>query len=331
MRPNLHPHIVNGRSGDPALYVEMLHRKGALLFDIGDLSTLSARDLLRVSHVFVTHTHIDHFIGFDALLRVSVGRERSVEMVGPAGFLDRLQHKLLGYEWDLVDRYDADLIFDAKEVHRGGHCRSARFRFKNAFQREALADCSVADGVVATGPGFDVRAQVLDHHGPCLGFAVAERAHVNVWKNRLEERGLATGQWLQALKQAVIEGAGDDLPIALPSGETATLGSLRDLVSVTRGQKIAYVSDVADTPSNREAIAALAGEADTFFLEARFAADDKEQARERAHLTTTACGEIARVAGVRRLEPFHFSPRYEGEEARMLGEVEAAFGRALAP
>jgi ribonuclease Z len=331
MRPNLHPRLVNGRFGDPALFVEMLHRKGALLFDMGDLSALSARDLLRVSHVFVTHTHIDHFIGFDALLRVSVGREKQVEMVGPAGFLDRLQHKLLGYEWDLVDRYETDLIFEAKEVHRGGLCRLARFRFKNGFRAEGQAESRTEAGLVASGPGFEVRAQPLDHHGPCLGFSIAETAHVNVWKNRLDERALGTGVWLQALKQAVIDGAGDELPIDLPSGGTAPLGSLRDLVSVTRGQKIAYVSDVADTPLNREAIAELARDADTLFLEARFAAADAEQANERAHLTTRACGEIARAASVRRLEPFHFSPRYDGEEARMLAEAEAAFGRPLTP
>ena len=331
MRPNLHPRLVNGRFGDPALFVEMLHRKGALLFDIGDLTPLSARDLLRVTHVFVSHTHIDHFIGFDALLRVSIGREKVVETVGPAGFLDRLGHKLLAYEWDLVDRYNTDLIFEAKELHRGGRCRSARFRFKNRFIAEARADVALEDGVVAAGPGFEVRAQALDHHGPCLGFSVAETAHVNVWRNRLEERGLAVGQWLQALKQAVIDGAPDDQSVALPSRELVPLGTLRDVVSVTRGQKIAYVSDVADTAANREAIAALAEEADTLFLEARFAAADRDQAQERAHLTTTACGEIARSARVRRLEPFHFSPRYEGEEARMLAEVEAAFGRPLAP
>jgi ribonuclease Z len=28
---------------------------------------------------------------------------------------------------------------------------------------------------------------------------------------------------------------------------------------------------------------------------------------------------------VRQIEPFHFSPRYAGEEARMLNEVMAAF------
>lgn len=331
MRPNLHPRLVNGRFGDPALFVEMLHRKDALLFDIGDLAPLSARDLLRVTHVFVSHSHIDHFIGFDALLRVAVGREKIVEMIGPAGFLDRLGHKLQAYEWDLVDRYDADLVFTAQEVHRGGRCRSARFRFKNRFIAEARGEVTLEDGLVASGPGFEVRAEVLDHHGPCLGFAIAETAHVNVWKNRLDARGLVTGQWLQALKQAVIEGAGDDAPITVPSGEEAPLGSLRDLVSVTRGQKIAYVSDVADTPTNREAIAALADEADTLFFEARFAAEDADQAQDRAHLTTKACGEIGRTARARRLEPFHFSPRYEGQEARMLAEVEAAFGKSLTP
>lgn len=46
---------------------------------------------------------------------------------------------------------------------------------------------------------------------------------------------------------------------------------------------------------------------------------------ERAHLTTAAAGRIARQAGVRRIEPFHFSPRYSGEEARMLNEVMTAF------
>src|SRR5208337_352018 len=35
MRPLLHPFLVNGRSGDPALYVETLFEKGAIMFDLG--------------------------------------------------------------------------------------------------------------------------------------------------------------------------------------------------------------------------------------------------------------------------------------------------------
>lgn len=327
MRPSFHPSLVNGRFGDPALYVEALHQRDALLFDMGDLTPLSPRDLLRVSHVFVSHTHIDHFIGFDALLRICVGRDKRIEMVGPAGFIERVHHKLQSYEWDLVDRYETDLVFDVLEVRSPVSAMRARFRFKRAFAREGEVEQRLKDGLVASGNGFEVRAAILDHHGPCLAFALSEQAHANVWRNRLDERGLLTGQWLQALKQAVMEGMPDDHPIVLPDGRAAPLAELRDIVTITRGQKIAYVTDVADTSHNRSAIAALAEGADTFFIEGRFAAADEVQARDRAHLTTKAAGEIARAAGARKVEAFHFSPRYEGEEERMLSEVAAAFQR----
>jgi ribonuclease Z len=223
-----------------------------------------------------------------------------------------------------IERYDTDLVFEVTELHGGGRTRSARFRFKRAFARDQEREGEAEDGIVARGEGFEVRASVLEHHGPCLGFAVAEPLHVNVWRNRLEERGLTTGPWLQELKRAILEGRPDEAEVALPDESRAPLGTLRDLVSLSEGQKIAYVTDVADTPANREAIAGLAEAADLLFIESRFAAADVDQARERAHLTTRAAGEIGCAAGVRRLEAFHFSPRYE-DEATMLAEVEASF------
>jgi ribonuclease Z len=324
MRPNLHPRLVNGRFGDPGLFVEMLHRRDALLFDLGDLAALSARDLLRVTHVFVSHAHMDHFVGFDALLRVHVGRDKTIRLVGPAGFAARVSHKLQAYQWDLVDRYEADLVFEVTELAADGGTRCARFRFKRGFAREEAGEGRAIDGVVARGDGFAVTAAVLEHHGPSVGYAVAEPVHVNVWKNRVEERRFPSGPWLQALKRAVAEERGDHWPVDTPAG-VQPLGELRDLVSVGPGQKVVYVTDVADTPGNRAAIAGLARGADLLFLESCFAEADHTQAQARAHLTTKAAGEIARAAGVRRLEPFHFSPRYEGEEAQMLAEVAFAF------
>jgi ribonuclease Z len=114
------------------------------------------------------------------------------------------------------------------------------------------------------------------------------------------------------------------------SDRLVPLASLRDLLTVTAGQKIAYVTDVADTPANRAAIVALIENADVLFIDAAFAGADAALARKRAHLTTTAAGEIAREANVRRVEPFHFSPRYVGEQERLLAEVMAAF-RACRP
>jgi ribonuclease Z len=313
MRPTLHPRLVNGRFGDPALFVEALHRREAILFDLGDLSPLSARDLLRVETVCISHMHIDHFIGFDALLRVNVGREKRIGMIGPEGLIEAVGHKLHGYTWDLTHKYAEDLCFDVRETSGA----AARFRFKASFAREPFHEPFAVQGLTLDWA-------VLEHHGPSIGYALAEPMHVNVWRNRLEQRGLAPGQWLQALKAAVRDGAGDETPIALPGGE-APLGSLRDLVSVEPGQKLAYVTDVADTSANRAAIASLASGADLFFLESRFAAADGALARARAHRTTRAAGEIGCAAGVRRLEPFHFSPRYEGAEERMLAEVREAF------
>jgi ribonuclease Z len=85
------------------------------------------------------------------------------------------------------------------------------------------------------------------------------------------------------------------------------------------------VTDVADTARNRAAIVQLVRNADVLFIEAAFAKVDAALAADRAHLTTSGAGRIAREANVRRIEPFHFSPRYAGEEARLLAEVEAAF------
>jgi ribonuclease Z len=105
------------------------------------------------------------------------------------------------------------------------------------------------------------------------------------------------------------------------------LGELREVLTLTQGQKIGYVTDAADTPANRKAIIDLVLGADLLYIEAAFAEADAVLAAERAHLTTRAAGEIARAASVRRVEPFHFSPRYEGEEERMVAEVMAAFRR----
>jgi ribonuclease Z len=330
MPPTLLPRLVNGRFGDPGLFVEQLHRRSALLFDLGDLAPLSARDLLRVSHVFVTHTHIDHFIGFDALLRVHVGSDKTIELVGPPGFAEQVGHKLGGYRWDLIDRYKTDLVFQVTELHPDGRTLGARFRLKRAFAREETGEGRAEEGLVARIGDLTVRAVLLEHHGPCVGYALSERAHVNVWGNRVEASGLPKGPWLQGLKKAVLEGRADDWLVELP-GRSLPLGELRDLVSLGPGQKVAYVTDVADTPANREAIAGLARGADIFFLESCFAADETERAAARAHLTTRAAGEIGRAAGARRLEPFHFSPRYVGEEERMLAEVAAAFSGGSAP
>ena len=229
-----------------------------------------------------------------------------------------------------------DLVFIVTEIDAAFVTRTARLRLKNAFAIEAADDGRLSDGVLYSEPTFRVTTAVLEHRTPCLGFAIEEAAHVNVWKNRLSELGLPVEPWLRDLKRAVVENKGDDYPIHVglksktSSEPTMLLGELRSAITVTPGQKIGYVTDVADTVANRQATIRLAHNADLLFIEAAFAEADAVLAAERAHLTTTAAGSIAREAAVRRVEPFHFSPRYSGQEERLLNEVLLAFAGPLA-
>ncbi|HET7409477.1 MAG TPA: hypothetical protein VFJ13_04700, partial [Paracoccaceae bacterium] len=308
MRPRFHPTLVNGRWGDPALFVDLLMERRALLFDLGDIAALPGRSVLRLTDVFVSHAHMDHFFGFDHLLRLLVGRDRELRLYGPEGFIDRVGARLGGYTWNLAESYETDLAFAVIEVS-GGHARRARFRLAARFAREDLGEGTLEDGLLLDEPSISVRCAELEHGTPVLGFALQEAEHVNLWRNRLDEMGLDTGPWLTGLKRAIFQHLPDDTPVEarrLTGGtEMLPLGLLREkVVSITPGQKVAYVTDVANTPGNRARIVDLARGADTFFIEAVFAREDETLAQTRRHLTTAQAGSLARQSGAARVEPF---------------------------
>jgi ribonuclease Z len=335
MRATLHPRLLNGRTGDPGVYVEALHLSGTILLDCGDLSVLTPRHLLRLGVLAVSHAHMDHWAGFDRLLRLLIGRDKCLPVIGPEGFTQRLFHRLQAYTWNLADRIPNDLVFEVTEITAAAAWPRARLRLHGAFQVEALPPLLAAPDCVVLRQGpLQLRAAVLDHGTPCLGFVLQEAMHLNVWRTKLEQRRLPTGAWLAFLKAAVAEGRPDDHPIPVYARASEAqdapmlpLGALRELISVTPGQRLAYLTDLADTPANRAAAIALARGADILFIEAPFAAADAAMALDRRHLTARAAGEIAREAGVGRIEPFHFLPRYLGQEALLLAEVAAAAGR----
>ncbi|OGA60868.1 MAG: ribonuclease Z [Betaproteobacteria bacterium RIFCSPLOWO2_12_FULL_65_14] len=317
MRPIVSAALVNGEFGDPALYLDFRDEKRALLFDLGDIGKLLPKKLLRLSDIFVSHAHMDHFAGLDRLLRVCLGRGSMVRLYGPPGFLDRVEHKLAAYTWNLVERYPGDFTLLAHELAPDWSVRAARFRASQKFARETLPEERAADGVLLDEPRFRVRAAFLDHGMPCLGFALEEKTHVNVWKNRLAEMGLPVGPWLNDLKRAVAEGLPDDTPI-----HGRTLGELKArALQLTPGQKIAYVTDIVYHAENEARVAQLAADADLLFIEAVFLSSEAEHAARKFHLTAQQAGCVARAARARNVVPFHFSPRYLGREAELRAEV----------
>ncbi len=327
------PSLVNDPFDDPGLYVDLAFQRRALLFDLGDVAGLVPRKILRVSDVFVTHRHMDHFAGFDLLLRRLVGREKRLNIFGPAGMIDAIEHKLRAYTWNLVAGYDGELTIGAAEIDGAGLMRRADFSGRSRFARSEGETVACADGTLLEEPGFRVRAEILDHGVPVLGFALEERVRINVWRNKVERMGLAVGPWLRAFKDAILAGAGEDCPVnvawsnAAPGNPaTLPLGLLkREIMRTTQGCKIAYVVDCAFTDANREKIVALARDADTLFIEATFLDADAAVAAPRRHLTARQAGVLARLAGVKRLVTLHYSPRYKGQGRLIEQEAQAAF------
>ena len=166
MRPLFHAPLVNGRFDDPALYVETQFEARAALFDLGDIATLPPRKILKIEHVFVSHMHIDHFIGFDHLLRLNVGREKEINLYGPQGFIDCVDHKLQAYCWNLADRYECDLLLRVKEIATTLEWRRTLFRLKTAFAREEMGAGRTENGITLNEPTFQVSATLLEHPTP---------------------------------------------------------------------------------------------------------------------------------------------------------------------
>ncbi|WP_375465370.1 MBL fold metallo-hydrolase [uncultured Methylobacterium sp.] len=318
--------LVNGPSGDPGVYLDFRFSRRALLFDVGDLAALSPRELMRVSHAFVSHAHMDHVAGLDRLLRLCLHRPEPLHLVGPDGFAERVEHRLHGYTWNLLGDHSPDFRVRVDEFMGGRLARAAEFHARERFDRREAAPPDLPPGTALADEALSVEAVELDHGTPSLAFALVEPERVNLRPEALARLGLAPGPWLGAAKRMARQGSPPDTPVPVAAERAMALGDLAAAAFQTRpGQRVAYVTDAADTPENAVAILALAAGADTLFIEAVFTQADRAAAERTHHLTAGRAGALARAAGARRAVPFHHSARYGDDPGALIGEFHAAY------
>jgi len=336
MNPSFSSYLVNDVFGDPGVYVEVRWSKRALLFDLGHNDGLGPTRLLRANDIFISHTHVDHFIGFDAVLRVALGRGKTVRLFGPPGLINNVQGKLQGYTWNLVDGYP--LTLDVQEFHPQA-IRRALFRATDGFRqveqqaRPLVPEPATGQFTVLTDPMFTVRAVSLNHRIPSLAYSLEEQFHINVNKRKLHEAGLPVGAWLKDVKQHIWQGLPDEFRFTAilydkhrREEREFILGETKKrFCIISRGQKITYVVDARYDEENEAKIVALAHNSDLFYCEAPYLNADADKARARYHLTARQAGLMARKAQVRNLVVFHFSPRYTGQGEALEREAIDAF------
>lgn len=324
MRPGFVTRLVNGPLFDPVLYVRHLNRRRALLFDCGRFSGLSNREILALDAVFVTHTHMDHFMGFDCILRTVLHRGTPLHVYGPEGMGMRMAARLAAYTWNLTSGYGLEVF--VHEVLRDGvllWCARAGegFRLRRCGAEPREGTC-----IVET-PRYRVDAVILDHNVPCLGYVVSEPVHVHVRPEALKKHGFRTGPWIGDLKDKVAQGLLDrTLLVPTCRGEEEwKVGDLSDWLFFTSpGHRIGYFTDFRASRENVERIRSAACGLDTLYIEAYYLSEREEEAYLKAHVSARQAGVVARLTGASRVVPMHVSPRYHDRFGDIVSELERA-------
>jgi len=237
-RMRLRPVLVNAPWEDPGVYVELPNEGEAWLLDCGSLHPLRPRDVLRVSRVFLTHAHIDHFIGFDHLLRLRLGSGGTVTVYGPRGVAEHVRGKLSGYVWNLVQ--ESTLELRVAEI-LADRVEWTRFPCREQFAAQALGG-EAHDGALDLPGGFRLRFAGVEHGVDCLAFMLEEPPVHQVDPAALRDLGVPAGRWVAELKERAAAG---DRTGELGVGDRALpVADLLDrLVRSRPGERLAYVTD----------------------------------------------------------------------------------------
>lgn len=320
MRPGFHHYLLNGTFEDPCLFVRIPMEKRVLLFDAGDMRNLKLADLHKITDVFITHTHMDHFIGFDTIIRTLLRRDLPLNVYGPASIAASIEGKLRGYSWNMIHEYPFLLnVYSYSGKTLTHSVFSAQKKFKKESQKRIKSD-----GTLLRDPLFHVKAEVLDHGIPCLAYSVQETVHINIDKDRLQKKGLSVGPWLTEFKRIFRKDNFHQKKIMI-NGAAHRMDQLTDIAIITKGQKISYATDIAMSSDNIARLTNLIKGSDIFYCEAYFMDKERERAFERFHLTAKTCGTIAKNAGVKKLVPMHLSPKYSDCPEAVIDEAMGAF------
>jgi ribonuclease Z len=178
---------------------------------------------------------------------------------------------------------------------RSGEQYFQRLRAATAGQEWIAVDGRPASGreIAHRDDRFTLRCAPLEHRVETLGWRLEEPAGRRMLPDRLTELGIA----------------GPDIGRLQVAGSIAIDGRVVGIDEVSEprpGQVVAFVMDTAWCDAALE----LADGADLLVCEATFLASEEHLARQYGHLTARQAGQLAQMAGVRRLVLTHFSSRY---------------------
>jgi ribonuclease Z len=314
--------LVNGSTGDPALYLDFPGAGNALLFDAGTLHRLPTGQLADLAAVFLTHFHIDHFGDFDRILRATTDCDRTIRIVGPTGTRERIAARLASYAYNIFPFMK--LEFEVLEIDAGGGATWSRHRAQDGFAASETTDRrprKLRGGICYDSRECRVRAVAADHTVPCLAYAVEMRRAWVFDREKSAGQPLRPGPWVSEVIAALNLPTADRPQTLAIGGADFPLADLRrNYFSRTPAGRLAFVTDTRFSDESRERLIDLAAGAKRLYCDAYYLPEQADKAQEHGHMTALQSGELAAAAGVDSLILMHLG----GKAARRPDEALAA-------
>ncbi|CAO2594403.1 Zinc phosphodiesterase ELAC protein 1 [Lemmus lemmus] len=238
----------------------------------------------RITKIFITHLHGDHFFGLPGLLCTislqsgSVVTRQPIEIYGPVGLRD--------FIWRTMELSHTELVFPYV-VHE-----------ENSY-------CLVDD------EQFVVKAFRLFHRIPSFGFSIVEKKRAGKLNaQKLKDLGVPPGPAYGKLKNGI--------SVVLDNGVTISPQDVLKKPMV--GRKICILGDCCGVVGDGGV--KLCFEADLLIHEATLDDSQMDKAKEHGHSTPQMAATFAKLCRAKRLVLTHFSQRYKPIALAREGETD---------
>ena len=318
--------LVNGSTGDPVLYLDYPGSDNALLFDGGENGRLSPAELGDLEAMFITHHHVDHFIGLDRVVRATIDRDKTLHLFGPVGTIRKVYDRIRSYDYPFFPFQK--IVIEVTEL-LPGKMRTGVLDCKKRFPPPEITEREWAGRVCYENADLTVEAVPVDHTVPCLAYAMAEKPGYHPDPDKLALGVLRPGDWVgEALK--LLRAGTDDATLQIQGGRFA-LRTLADQYFVkAAGARVTYITDTFWSDAVRPDLVKLAKGAWRLYCDSFYAAAQTKEAAKHRHMQAPQSAELAKLAKVEQLVLIHFSTRYAGQYHKLVDEAAAIFPRVTA-
>ncbi len=319
--------LVNGSTGDPVLYLDYPGQDNAILFDGGENCALSMAQLGDLEAVFITHHHVDHFIGLDRIIRANMDRDKVLHVFGPVNTIRKVYDRITAYEYPFFPFQK--IVVQVTEL-LAGKARTALLECTKRFPEPQVIENDWLGPVCYENAELRVEAVHVDHTVPCLAFALAEKSGYHPDPQKLRNGMLKPGAWVGQVQQLLRSNTDPATRLEINGGSFALDSLVSNYFMRSNGARVAYVTDTFWSESVRRELVKLARGAWRLYCDSFYASAQAKQAAQYRHMLAPQAGELAKLAKVENLILIHFATRYAGRYHELIEEAATNFPQATA-